>query len=141
MPWIDGGLPVIIDTLLGQVKLGITHSATALNPVCLKRAMFGTIPSLSARSIIGWIAAVIANDHNGSVGPAVSYAVETNLRGASGCHLLPMPISGGLRYQYVREGRQGQWGRPATSRYPTSAQYWCANRRARRLAALRDASA
>jgi hypothetical protein len=50
MPWIDGGLPVIIDTLLGQVKLGMTHSATALNPVFLKRATFGRIPSLSARS-------------------------------------------------------------------------------------------
>src|SRR5207247_8055327 len=46
-----GGLPVIIDTLLGQVKLGITHSAIALNPVFIKRATFGRIPSLSARSI------------------------------------------------------------------------------------------
>ena len=46
-----GGLPVIIDTLLGQVKLGITHFAIALNPVFIKRATFGRIPSLSARSI------------------------------------------------------------------------------------------
>ena len=51
IPWIDGRLPVTIDTLFGQVKLGITHSATALNPVFMKRAMFGRRPSLSARSI------------------------------------------------------------------------------------------
>ena len=29
--------PVMIETLLGQVKLGITDSAMALNPFCLKR--------------------------------------------------------------------------------------------------------
>ena len=46
-----GGLPVIIDTLLGQVKLGITHSAIALNPIFIKRATFGRISSLSGRSI------------------------------------------------------------------------------------------
>ena len=46
-----GGLPVIIDTLLGQVKLGITHSAIALNPIFIKRATSGRISSLSARSI------------------------------------------------------------------------------------------
>src|SRR5260370_14661136 len=50
MPWTEGGLPVTIDTLLGQVKLGITHWAIALNPVSMKRATLGTIPSLSARS-------------------------------------------------------------------------------------------
>src|SRR6266702_701143 len=50
MPWIEGGLPVTIDTLLGQVKLGMTHWAIALNPVSMKRATLGTIPSLSARS-------------------------------------------------------------------------------------------
>ena len=43
-----GGLPVIIDTLLGQVKLGITHSAIALNPIFIKRATSGRISSLSA---------------------------------------------------------------------------------------------
>src|SRR5262249_26886960 len=50
MPWIEGGLPVTIDTLLGQVKLGMTHWAIALNPVSMKRATLGTIPSLSAWS-------------------------------------------------------------------------------------------
>src|SRR2546428_13608912 len=50
MPWTEGGLPVTIDTLLGQVKLGITHWAIPLNPVSMKRATLGTIPSLSARS-------------------------------------------------------------------------------------------
>src|SRR5580704_2565808 len=43
MPWMEGGAPVTIDTLLGQVKLGITHCAIALNPVAIKRAMFGRI--------------------------------------------------------------------------------------------------
>src|SRR5215510_14481456 len=50
MPWIEGGLPVTIDTLLGQVKLGMTHWAIALNPVFMKRATLGMIPSFSARS-------------------------------------------------------------------------------------------
>jgi hypothetical protein len=31
MPWIEGGLPVTIDTLLGHVKLGMTHWATILH--------------------------------------------------------------------------------------------------------------
>jgi hypothetical protein len=46
----QGGLPVTIDTLLGQVKLGMTHWAIVLKPVCMKRATLGTIPSVSARS-------------------------------------------------------------------------------------------
>src|SRR5215510_13560843 len=50
MPWIEGGLPVTIDTLLGQVKLGMTHRAIALNPVSMKRATLGMIPFFSARS-------------------------------------------------------------------------------------------
>ncbi len=50
MPWIEGGLPVMIETLFGQVKLGITHSAMVLKPSLMKRATFGMIPSSSARS-------------------------------------------------------------------------------------------
>ena len=40
----------MIDMLLGQVKLGMTQSATALKPFFMKRATFGTMPSFSARS-------------------------------------------------------------------------------------------
>ena len=36
--------PVTMDTLLGQVKLGMTACAVAANPFFMKRAMFGTIP-------------------------------------------------------------------------------------------------
>jgi len=50
MPCTDGGLPVTIDTLLGQVKLGITHCAVAAKPALIKRAVFGTMPAASARS-------------------------------------------------------------------------------------------
>ena len=48
--WIDGGAPVMIDTLLGQVKLGTTHWATVPKPSRAKRAMVGMMPSLRAAS-------------------------------------------------------------------------------------------
>ncbi len=48
MPCTEGGLPVTIETLLGQVKLGITHWATPENPVRMKRAVLGTTPAASA---------------------------------------------------------------------------------------------
>jgi len=50
MPWTDGGLPVAIDMLLGQVKLGTSPSTTAPNPFFMNRATFGRIPSRMPRS-------------------------------------------------------------------------------------------
>ena len=40
-----GGRPVMIEMLFGVVKLGTTHSAMALNPSFINRAILGMIPS------------------------------------------------------------------------------------------------
>src|SRR4029450_2927327 len=41
MPCFEAGVPVMIDMLFGQVKLGTVPSATTLKPSRMKRAMFG----------------------------------------------------------------------------------------------------
>src|SRR5262249_27790776 len=141
MPWIDGGLPVIIDTLLGQVKLGITHSATALNPVCIKRAMFGTIPSLSARSISAGSAPSLQMTTTGRSGQRY----RTPLRRISEVRadVICCPCRSRAAYATNMSERgardNGDGPRPRGTRHLHSIE--CANRRARRLAALRDASA
>ena len=48
---LAGGLPVMIDRLLGLVKLGITQSADRLAPSAMKRAKVGARPSAMLRSI------------------------------------------------------------------------------------------
>src|SRR5687767_6835934 len=45
MPCRDAGVPVMIDMLFGQVKLGIEPSATTLNPCWMNRATAGIEPS------------------------------------------------------------------------------------------------
>ena len=41
IPCFEAGVPVMMDMLFGQVKLGTVPSAMALKPCCMKRAMFG----------------------------------------------------------------------------------------------------
>ncbi len=45
MPCFDAGVPVMIDMLFGQVKLGTVPSATVQKPSRMKRSMFGIAPS------------------------------------------------------------------------------------------------
>ena len=49
MPCRDAGVPVMIDMLFGQVKLGTVPSATVQKPFAMKRAMFGSAPSATKR--------------------------------------------------------------------------------------------
>src|SRR5215831_21402607 len=88
MPWIEGGLPVTIDTLLGQVKLGMTHWAIALNPVSMKRATLGMIPSFSARSKYAGSPPSLQTTTTGRSGQRY----RTPLRRISGVDVIPVTL-------------------------------------------------
>jgi hypothetical protein len=89
---MEGGAPVTIDTLLRQVKLGITHCAIALNPVAIKRATFGRISLLKSFMKIRWIAAINANDDSRAIGPTILHVVKANGRSSARClHVLAPP--------------------------------------------------